>query len=515
MNRILGTALTGLALCALLLGGAATSVAAPDDGDLKKARKALKRNVKKLAKIQKFLAQQDQAARESGNAEVRDKAEQAIDAVCEEQLGDVLDAIGAADEADAAEALVEFGVFIPHDNGYERVVRTLRRFQDDDALEYMAGVLAGDLGDEKKKKRRRRRGDDEAWKAQVLVADVFHELEHPSTIEPLALQISKGTLPSVVNACVAAAEYKADHRIVSALIELLGRVEKVGGWEYHNVRQRLTLLTGEDFFTQEKWQGWWSANGGEGWDPSKKGEAREAATRERGPAEEIPSFFGSEIASNRLVFVIDTSGSMEMTDRPADFEGDDEQYAALNPDDPKIKATQRIERAKAAAIAAIEKLGPTQSFNVIGFAETNKMWKPAVVPATPENKKAAIEFCRGLVEDGGTYTGEALAAAFADPAIDTIYLLSDGAPMKKVGNPGEQQKQFAEEEIRKVLYMVRELNRFRRVKINTFGMDGPGVYHKKWGPRPVTLPTEPEFLAPLQQFLRDLASMTGGTNKSI
>lgn len=513
MNRILGTALTGLVLCVLLAGGAGTSAAAPDD-DVKKARKELKKNLKKLAKIQKFLAQQDQAARESGNAAVRDKAAEAIDQLCQEQLGDVLDEIGAADDADAAEALVEFGVFVPHDGSYERIVRTLRRFRDDGAVDYMAGTLAADLAGGKGKKRRKK-GDDAAWKAQVLVADVFHELEHPGAIEPLALQISKGTLPAVVNACVAAAEYKEDHRIVSALIELLGRVEKVGGWEYHNVRQRLTQLTGQDFFTQEKWKGWWGANGGEAWDPSKKGEAKEAATRERGPAEQIPSFFGSEIESNRLVFVIDTSGSMEMTDRPEDFEGDDEKYAALNPDDPKIKATQRIERAKAAAIAAIEKLGPTQSFNVIGFAETNKLWKPAVVPATPENKKAAIEFCRGLVEDGGTHTGEAIAAAFADPAIDTIYLLSDGAPMKKVGNPGEQQKQFAEEEIRKVLYMVRELNRFRRVKINTFGMDGAGVYHKKWGPRPVTLPTEPEFLAPLQQFLRDLASMTGGIYKSI
>ncbi len=507
---VAGLALSGVAL----LAAGAPSHAAPADAEVKKARKSLKKNIKKLAKVQKFLASQDQLARETQNAAQRDKALETISELCQSQLTDLVEEIRLADDEDAAEALVEFGAAVPSDDAYQQIVRELRRLQSDEAIEALAATLGADLMEGKKRKRRRGR-NDEGWKAQVLVADVFHDLDHPATITPLAAQLERGTVPAVINACVAACEYKADARVVAALIDLLGRVEKQGGWEYHNVRQRLTDLTGHDFFTQEKWQGWWSTHGGEGWDPSKKGEAKEAATRERGEQEKVPTFFGSEIASNRLVFVIDTSGSMEMTDKPADFEGSEEDFAALNPDTPEVKKHQRIERAKAQVVAAIENLVPTQQFNVIAFSDKTKPWKPSVVPATDANKRAAIEFCQGLKEDGGTYTDEALEAAFADPTIDTIYLLSDGAPMRKVGNPGEQQKQFAEEEIRKILHMVQELNRFRRVKIFTFGMDGPGVYHKKWGPRPVSLPTEPEFLAPLQKFMRDLAILTGGEHKSI
>jgi len=511
-------ALFTLALCAFV-AAAPSSPAAPADDEQKAARKALKKNLKKLAKVQKFLAEQDRAARESGNAQVRDRAEETIDEVCTEQLGELLEQIRLADDGDAAAALVGFGVFVPNDNAYERVVRELARMESDEAVEALGELLAGDLDEgepgKKKRKKRKKTQAGEPWKTQVLVADVFHDLEHPGTVAPVALQLRKGTQPAVVNACVRAAEYKAAPAIVAALIELLGRVEQQGGWEYHNVRQRLTGLTGHDFFTQEKWQAWWAANGGDAWDPEKKGEVTEAATKERGPKEEVPTFFGSEIESNRLVFVIDTSGSMQMTDRPEEYAGDDAKFLLENPDDPAVKARQRIERAKSQAVAAIRNLVSTQQFNVIAFSSGNRKWRPTTVPATEANKRDAITFCEALAEGGGTNTAEALQAAFGDETIDTIYLLSDGAPMTKVGNPGEQQKEFAEEEIRKILYQIKQLNRFRRVKINTFGMDGPGVWHKKWGPRPVTLPEEPEFLAPLQQFMRDLAAVTGGEYKSI
>ena len=80
-------AVVGALLCAVLVGVGPSTWAA-DDADQKKARKSLKKNVKKLAKIQKFLAKQHEDARGSSNAKVRDKAEETIETLCRDQLPD-------------------------------------------------------------------------------------------------------------------------------------------------------------------------------------------------------------------------------------------------------------------------------------------------------------------------------------------------------------------------------------------------------------------------------------------
>ncbi len=506
-----------LALAACLAG--LPSLGWSDDA-AKQARKDLKKNVKRLQQVEQALAKAEQeldqvfaAARmqEADKQRAEGKVRELRDAA-----GELLVRVREADDADAAQALLGFAVSFGNPDVFEQASRELAALRSDEAIGALAEVLGQGVVDEPGGRRRPAGGKraDDVWKGQVVVARAFAAIDHPATIPPVAGQVARGTAPAVVNACVEAAARKPDKRVVTALVAHLGRVEKQGGWEYQKVRQALVDLTGEDFMTQERWQGWWSSNEAS-WDPNKRGEAKEAATRERGPQEQAPTFFESTIESNRLVFVLDVSGSMTMTDRGPEDTQTDEQYAKLDPDTPAVKARKRIERAKAQTIAAIQALGPAQRFNVIAFSDSNKAWKPAVVEATPQNKAQAVEFVSGLRDDGGTHTDDALKLAFADPAVDTIYLLTDGAPMKKLGNPGEQMRQFAQAEVRKILEWVKRENRFRGVKINTFGMDGPGVWHGKWGPRPVTLPTEPEWLAILSGFVRELANLTGGTFKSI
>ena len=60
---------------------------------------------------------------------------------------------------------------------------------------------------------------------------------------------------------------------------------------------------------------------------------------------------------------------------------------------------------------------------------------------------------------------------------------------------------------------MQKANRFR--KIYTFSMEGLGTWHNKWGYRPESLPSEASELAPLQNFMRQLADLTGGECKSI
>ncbi len=508
---------------ALLLGlfVVATALAAPDEEQVK-ARKDLKKNTKRLAQLDQALAQKQQQLEQILGAPKLDEARQRATEDEMNQLrdmgGELIGSVALADNDDAAEFLVAFGVGTQSNDLYERVVSDLTRLSSDEAVGWLASTLgAGVMEEDGKRGRggRRGRGQDDAWKAQVLIARAFDGIGHEATVPPLVGQIEKGTTPQVVNACIKTASRKRDKRVIPALIGFLGRVEKQGGWEYHQVRQALVDLTGEDFFTQERWQGWWTANEGT-FDFEKRGEAREAATRERGAEEKVPTFFGSEIASNRVCFIIDTSGSMQMTDRPAEHPLSEEDFAKADPDTPEMRALKRMERAKKALTQAVQGLQPTQRFNILAFSDNTRSWKPAVVEASPANKADALKYVEGLRDDGGTHTYSALETALRDPSIDTIYLLSDGAPMIKVGNPGEQMRLFARDEVRRILDFVRRENRFRGVRIFTFGMDGVGVWHHKWGlPRPLSLPTEPEWLSILSNFMRDLASMTGGEFSSI
>lgn len=516
-------------LVALVSFGATTAVGAPDD-PVAKARKDLKKNAKKLGQLDAALAaKQAELAQILGAPKIDENKQRAA----EEEIvklrdagGEVIGAVATADNGDAAELLVAFAVATQSEDLYERIRGDLTRLVSDEAVQWMAttlgqGVMSGEDG-EKRRGGGNKRGGDDAWKAQVLIAKAFDGISHDATIPPLVAQIEKGTNSIVVNACVETARRKQDKRLIPALIAMLGRVERQGGLEYHQVRQALVDQTGEDFFTEEKWKEWWAANA-ETFGADKKGQAREAATKERAKEEAIPAFFGSEIASNRVCFIIDTSGSMTMTDKPSEDSRSEEEFAKLDPDSPEIKPLKRIERARKALVDCIKSLQPTQRFNVIAFSSGNRVWRsdragnPTVVEANEANKADALKFVEALKDDGGTETYKALEAAFKDPLIDTIYLLSDGAPNAgKLGNPGEQMRQFARAEVTRCLDLVKRENRFKGIKIHTFGMDGPGVWHHKWGlPRPVTLPIEPEWLSILSGFMRELASITGGDSKSI
>ena len=65
-----------------------------------------------------------------------------------------------------------------------------------------------------------------------------------------------------------------------------------------------------------------------------------------------------------------------------------------------------------------------------------------------------------------THTDEALRAAFAEKDVDTIYLLSDGAPYKL-----EHGSSVSVKFIQDIIAWVARENRFRKVKIHTFGFE--------------------------------------------
>ncbi|MBO6797613.1 marine proteobacterial sortase target protein [Maricaulis sp.] len=112
------------------------------------------------------------------------------------------------------------------------------------------------------------------------------------------------------------------------------------------------------------------------------------------------------------IFVIDNSGSMAGTS---------------------------MQQAREALIFALERLHPTDNFNVIRFDNTMEQVFPQAVPANWENVGTALEFARGLDAEGGTEMLPALVAALRDGNADDtsrvrqIVFLTDGA----IGNEAQ------------------------------------------------------------------------------
>ena len=194
----------------------------------------------------------------------------------------------------------------------------------------------------------------------------------------------------------------------------------------------LFRLTGRPFGNNGRsWEGWWR-NEGAGFELPGPAELRQLRTeREERRLREVTrsSFFGIRVESHRVAFVLDVSGSMsELTrGRYVDEEGD-----------------ARIERAKKELIQALASLDRRSLFNVLTFHDEVVPWRERISPNDDRNLEDVRGFVADLGPGGGTNLFAALRAAFADPEVDTIFVLSDGEPtVGDVIDPGRIRSEVA------------------------------------------------------------------------
>lgn len=277
---------------------------------------------------------------------------------------------------------------------------------------------------------------------------------------------------------------------------------------YYEVRDALWELTGEDFDLIEDWKSWWSV-AESNFDP-KKQDDHDGQTKVRKKRRgEDPEFFGVPVNSKNIVFVIDTSGSMMYVmknDIPGLAKGDGSDGGNATgggkstPEDQKLaEFWTRMEMAKRELRKVLMRLDRAVVFNMLNFDnQTYVFGKGKSLVATPGNKKKALEWAESLRfrRDGATNTMDALVEAFkADPRTNTIFFLSDGLPSAdgKTDDPQEP-----------ILDRVFSLNRFRKIKIHTFGYNPePYPYGSGHPPYP--------SLVQANDFLKKLAESTGGT----
>ncbi|CAB3985010.1 Hypothetical predicted protein, partial [Paramuricea clavata] len=67
-------------------------------------------------------------------------------------------------------------------------------------------------------------------------------------------------------------------------------------------------------------------------------------------------------------------------------------------------------------------------FNLVTFSNEPTLWRPSVVAPSEENCEDAVEWIKTFQAYGGACTVEALQAAFQDPDVQGIYLITDGKP---------------------------------------------------------------------------------------
>ena len=262
-------------------------------------------------------------------------------------------------------------------------------------------------------------------------------------------------------------------------LELQEQRGKVDTTVWLETRKALLDLTGMDFSFAKDWSNFWAANGKN----FKKVETSEKSRGVTSVVKDPPTFFGDEVISKHVVFVIDVSKSMEQRDPlPEEGVADKDKdkgrtsVGGANKKKPKPEkkkeipeSRMRLRRVQKELIAAIDKLKPETRFSIIAFNHEVKPWKDSLVAANNKYKREAIKFVEAFKPDGQTSTDLALKAAFDIKGVDTIFLLSDGKPRRQDPIPPDPIRAW-----------VKETNRFRRVRVHTVAFEQTAGSFKKF-----------------------------------
>lgn len=187
----------------------------------------------------------------------------------------------------------------------------------------------------------------------------------------------------------------------------------------------------------------------------------------RGAVSTKSSFFGIAVEGQHVVFVVDTSGSMDAEVRPDE---DDERTSAR-----RARATNRLAAAKQQLVQAVQAMSDESRFRLVTFDDRVKLWNDAPQQPSRNATRALVDLLSRLQPGGGTNVHDALVAALAldglrfgqEPRseVDEVFFLSDGMPTAGAVRDEDE-----------ILEAVRQANRYLHVRIHAvFTGDGVGA----------------------------------------
>jgi len=253
--------------------------------------------------------------------------------------------------------------------------------------------------------------------------DALGEL-HPPEAFPVFEKALKAKEWPVRVAAIRVLTKSRRHESIDLLIE---RLDKEEGRMLAELVDALHGLTGKPFgYAPGQWKEWW-AGVKEDFAPPDKAQA--VISSQAG----MTTYHGVPVLSNRMVFLIDISGSMsEVTG-----------------------SESRLDQSKKELLKVLGQLGKDAHVNLIFFDDRLEPWRKMLVPIRP-NLKEAQALVAKVAPRGSTNIFDALDAAFAHKDADTIYLLSDGDPTNgRIIDPDD------------ILHEIRRMNRLRQIVIHT------------------------------------------------
>ncbi len=169
---------------------------------------------------------------------------------------------------------------------------------------------------------------------------------------------------------------------------------------------------------------------------------RHAGGREQKPDPTL-SYMGIPILGDRVVFVLDSSGSM---DSPMAERGDE----------------TRGQRAVTELAALLPRLPKDAKFSILFFDSNVHSFASGLVSKSKKNVTAATEWLQERKFNGGTNLFGGLSEAFEIKDVEEVILLSDGEP-----SVGEVQ------DVEKIRAWVQRWNRWRKVRVSTVALSAP------------------------------------------
>lgn len=273
-------------------------------------------------------------------------------------------------------------------------------------------------------------GDDAKWRKRLGVLSRDSEpLSRRGAARALAYQ-PVADAATALHAMLEDEDWRVRLEVVRQLGEvrdlrsisiLVARMPTETGRLRRDIARALRALSGEDHgYSPDRWSSWW--------DGEKDGYAlltsEAAAARiakldsSRADSQSVATFYGLPVLSNRVAFVFDTSGSMNIR---TILQSDD------FPSDSDVPNTA-MEYARHELKKLMQRLPDGAYCNVIFFSDKLDPWKRKLTELTPKSRKKALKFVDKKMATGGTALYDGLIEAFEDNEVDTIYILSDGLP---------------------------------------------------------------------------------------
>jgi len=287
--------------------------------------------------------------------------------------------------------------------------------------------------------------DREARNAAVAVLGQARDKRHVGAVLQALEHDDWSTRYVAIEALQSIRDKQSVPKLIARLAVETGRLRK-------RVAEALWQLAAQPFEEDHaRWQGWWAEAAEKFTVASEKEVDKAAAERERkrlsARTTSQAKFFGLKVESQRVIFVLDISGSM--------LESMYGRFVGKRP-------AARIDIAKQELTQAIKNLEPGTLFNILTFSSSVASWhKEGIVVKTAEAEAEALEWIERLGAVGATNLYDSLKTAFQDQDVDTIFVMSDGEPTNgEIIDPHRIREEVA------------HWNKHRKIKLNTIAIGG-------------------------------------------